>query len=157
MKYQVASLKKEMLSDLAALERLCFSVPWSENMFAGELNNPAAMYRVVLCEEKLVAYMGMWLVADEGQITNVAVHPNHRRHGLAKQLIENFIDIAKREELASLTLEVRAGNQPAISLYQHFGFRQVGLRKNYYEGKEDALLMTLFLNEVGQEKGEKQN
>ncbi len=143
MKYQMVSLAKEMLPGLAELEKLCFSVPWSENMFAGELANSAAVYRVILCEDKPVAYMGMWLVADEGQITNVAVHPEHRRCGLAKQLIEAFIDIAKREELACMTLEVRAGNQPAISLYQSFGFYQVGLRRNYYEGKEDALLMNL--------------
>ncbi len=146
MKYQTATLTKEMLPDLVALEKSCFSVPWTENMFAGELANSAAVYRVILYEDKPVAYMGMWLVADEGQITNVAVHPDHRRCGLAKQLIKMFIDIAKREELAYLTLEVRASNQPAINLYQSFGFYQVGLRRNYYEGKEDALLMTL---EVG--------
>ena len=157
MTYQIASLKKEMLPMLAGLEKQCFTVPWTENMFAGELNNPAAVYRVILFEEKPVAYMGMWLVADEGQITNVAVHPDHRRQGLAKQLIKTFIDIARLEHLSLLTLEVRAGNQPAINLYQSFGFRRVGLRRNYYEGKEDAVLMTLFLHEVVQEKGEKQN
>lgn len=154
MDYKMVSLTKEMLSDLAELEKLCFSVPWSENMFAGELENSAAVYRVILYEGKPVAYMGMWLVADEGQITNVAVHPDHRRRGLAKELIETFIDIAKREELGILTLEVRASNQSAINLYKSFGFYQVGLRKNYYEGKEDALLMTLDIND---EEGKGEN
>lgn len=154
MDYKMVSLTKEMLSDLAELEKLCFSVPWSENMFAGELENSAAVYRVILYEGKPVAYMGMWLVADEGQITNVAVHPDHRRRGLAKELIETFINIAKREELGILTLEVRASNQSAINLYKSFGFYQVGLRKNYYEGKEDALLMTLDIND---EEGKGEN
>ncbi|MBR7163867.1 MAG: ribosomal protein S18-alanine N-acetyltransferase [Clostridia bacterium] len=154
MKYQMAILTKDMLSDLAKLEKMCFSVPWTETMFLGELLNPAAVYRVILYEGKPVAYMGMWLVADEGQITNVAVHPDHRRQGLAKELIHAFIDIAKHEELALLTLEVRAGNQPAISLYESLGFYQVGLRRNYYEGKEDALLMNLAVSGE-QEKGEK--
>lgn len=156
MEYQTVALKKEMISDLAELEKMCFSVPWSENMFIGELSNPAAVYRVILHEEKPVAYMGMWLVADEGQITNVAVHPDHRRQGLAKKLIGTFINIAKREELSFLTLEVRASNQAAINLYKSFGFYQVGLRKKYYEGKEDALLMTLDIHdEAG--KGEENN
>lgn len=154
MDYKMVSLTKEMLSDLAELEKLCFSVPWSENMFAGELENSAAVYRVFLYEDKPVAYMGMWLVADEGQITNVAVHPDHRRRGLAKELIGTLINIAKGEELGILTLEVRASNQSAINLYKSFGFYQVGLRKNYYEGKEDALLMTLDIHE---EEGKGEN
>ena len=156
MDYQMVSLTKEMLSDLCELEKLCFSVPWSEKMFLGELSNSAAIYRVIIYDDKPVAYMGMWLVADEGQITNVAVHPEHRRKGLAKQLIEAFIELAKREELSFLTLEVRAGNQSAISLYQSFDFYQVGLRRNYYEGKEDALLMNLDVN-AEQTKGETKN
>lgn len=156
MNYQTVALKKEMISDLAELEKMCFSVPWSENMFMGEFSNSAAVYRVILHDEKPVAYMGMWLVADEGQITNVAVHPDHRRQGLAKKLIGTFINIAKREELSFLTLEVRASNQAAINLYKSFGFYQVGLRKKYYEGKEDALLMTLDIHdEAG--KGEENN
>ncbi len=141
--YAFADLTAEMLSDLAELDVLCFAVPWSAAMFAEELQNPLAVYRVVLYDEKPVAYMGMWCVADEGQITNVAVHPEHRRQGLAKQLIQSFIDLARSEELSFLTLEVRVGNQAAINLYRSLGFYQVGLRRNYYEGKEDALLMNL--------------
>lgn len=143
--YEFADLTAEMLSDLAELEKKCFTVPWSMAMFSEELKNPLAVYRVILCEQKPVAYMGMWCVADEGQITNVAVHPEHRGQGLAKQLIQSFIDLAKSEDLSFLTLEVRVGNQAAISLYRSFGFYQVGIRRNYYEGKEDALLMNLDL------------
>ena len=147
MNYEMVSLEKDMLPALAMLEKECFSVPWTENMFAGELGNPAAVYRIIRLGSDLVAYMGMWIVADEGQITNVAVSPLHRRKGLASWLIEAFISIGKGAALSSLTLEVREGNRGAIALYEGFGFQQVGRRKNYYEGKEDALLMTLFLTE----------
>ncbi len=145
MSYEMVPLKKEMLPALVSLEKDCFSVPWTEAMFAGELENPAAVYRVIFEGDSMVAYMGMWLVADEGQITNVAVSPMHRRKGLASRLIQAFVDLGREASLSCLTLEVRAGNSGAISLYERFGFQQVGRRKNYYEGREDALLMTLFL------------
>ncbi len=147
MSYEMVALNEKMLPALVALEKECFSVPWTEGMFVGELDNPAAVYRVIRERGELVAYMGMWLVFDEGQITNVAVSPVHRRKGLASWLIETFISIGKEAGLSCLTLEVRAGNFGAIALYEGFGFQQVGRRKNYYEGKEDALLMTLFLTE----------
>lgn len=147
MCYELVMLTKEMLPALAELERECFHVPWTEGMFAAELENSAAVYRVILYGGEPVAYMGMWQVADEGHITNVAVSPVHRRKGLAKQLIREFIRLAEMAGLALLTLEVRESNRSAISLYESLGFAQVGRRRHYYEGKEDALLMTLFLKE----------
>ncbi|MBE7048052.1 MAG: ribosomal-protein-alanine N-acetyltransferase [Ruminococcaceae bacterium] len=147
MCYQTEPLTKEMLSDLLALEQACFATPWTEGMFLGELNNSATIYRVVTQKGCPVAYMGMWCVADEGQITNVAVHPHHRRRGLAIGLIRLFIEMAKEKGLHLLTLEVRTGNKEAIALYEKMGFIRVGCRRGYYEHGEDALLMTLFLAE----------
>ena len=83
------------------------------------------------------------MVADEGYITNVAVFPAYRRRGVAAQLIQVFINFAKGNRLAFLTLEVRPGNAAAIALYQGFGFQEAGRRKNYYDlPKEDALILT---------------
>lgn len=144
MMTQIKELTKDHLQALVVLEQACFAHPWSETMFQGDLESPLTVYRGVFSEGTLVAYMGMWCVADEGQITNVAVHPDYRRKGFAKQLIEALIVIAKEKKLTSLTLEVREHNEAAISLYEAMGFEQVGRRKGYYEGKEDALLMTLF-------------
>ncbi len=156
MHYEMVPLTKEMLPELLALEQACFSRPWTKAMFEGELENTAAIYRVILFDRHPVAYMGMWSVADEGQITNVAVHPEHRRKGLAVKLIEFFMAFAKEKQFSFLTLEVREQNQAAISLYEKMGFQLVGRRKGYYEGKEDALLMTLFLKEQPTEhEGEK--
>ncbi len=145
MNYELKPLTLAELPDLVALEESCFGHPWSETMFRKDLENPVAVYYAVMYEGKPVAYMGLWLVADEGQITNVAVSPLHRRKGLAKRLICRMIALAKERKLSCLTLEVRESNTPAISLYESLGFSKVGLRKNYYEGKENALLYTLFL------------
>lgn len=147
MMTQIKELTKDNLQALVSLEQACFAHPWTETMFRGDLESPLTVYRGVFAENALVAYMGMWCVADEGQITNVAVHPEYRRKGLAKQLIETLTAVAKEKKLTSLTLEVREHNKAAISLYEIMGFEQVGRRKGYYEGKEDALLMTLFLKE----------
>ncbi len=146
MEYTIKELTKEMLPALVALENVCFTHPWTETMFKGDLESPLTVYRGIFSEDKLVAYVGMWCVADEGQITNVAVHPDYRRLGLAKVLIEALTKVAKEKQLSSLTLEVREHNEAAISLYKTMGFCLVGRRKGYYEGKEDALLMTLFLD-----------
>jgi ribosomal-protein-alanine N-acetyltransferase len=92
---------------------------------------------------EVVGYGGLQVILDEGYIANIAVSPKERQKGIATQLLEVFINFAKGNKLAFLTLEVRAGNLPAIVLYGKHGFRTVGRRKNYYEHpKEDALIMT---------------
>lgn len=143
MKYQMVPLTENLLLGLVQLEQCCFEHPWSMAMFSGELNNNATVYRLLLDGETPIAYMGMWCVADEGQITNVAVHPDYRRQGLAETLISFFKDYARKHNLTVMTLEVRASNIPARNLYKKMGFIEVGLRKGYYDGKEDAVLMNL--------------
>ncbi len=152
MCYELVPLQRELIPALCNLEKLCFAVPWSEAMFSGELENRYATYRLVLFQGEPVAYMGLWQVADEGHITNIAVHPDHRRKGLAQMLLARFRQLAEEKGLCLLTLEVRESNAPAISLYQKCGFVPVGKRPKYYEGKEDALLLSLFLDEAA--KGE---
>ncbi|MBE7035192.1 MAG: ribosomal-protein-alanine N-acetyltransferase [Ruminococcaceae bacterium] len=141
-------LTEDYLHSLAELEKQCFVTPWTLAMFAGELTNPVTEYRLLVDGKTPVAYMGLWCVADEGQITNVAVHPAYRRRGLAKRLIQYFIDYARDKNLSCLTLEVRESNEAAQALYKKMGFTVVGRRNRYYEGKEDAILMTLFLHEA---------
>ena len=92
---------------------------------------------------KTAGYVGCQTVLDEGYITNVAVRPECRRKGIAGKLLQVFLDFAQGNQLAFLTLEVRASNYDAIALYGSRGFRSVGRRKNYYEHpKEDAIIMT---------------
>lgn len=146
----IEDMKKEHLADILAVERESFSHPWTEKMFQEELSGKFSVYRVAMEDGKAVAYMGMWILADEGHITNVAVAKDYRRRGIAKALISDFVRLSGEKQLAFMTLEVRASNENAISLYKSFGFTEVGVRKKYYENTEDAYLLTKFFD-IGEE------
>ncbi len=142
---RIVPMTTEHLDEVAALERECFSTPWSRNMLAEELENACSAFLVALDADdgSVVGYAGLLAIAGEGYITNVAVRPESRRGGVAGQLLDVFIRFAEGSGLAFLTLEVRASNYPAIALYGSRGFRGVGRRKNYYEHpREDAIIMT---------------
>ena len=147
MKVQIVPMNGDHLDEVAELERVCFPDPWSRNMLKEELGNDLAAFLVALDGQGAVAgYAGLQVVLDEGYILNVAVRPDCRRQGVAGQLLQVFLDFAKGNQLAFLTLEVRASNYAAIALYGSRGFRGVGRRKNYYEHpREDAVIMTLDL------------
>jgi ribosomal-protein-alanine N-acetyltransferase len=145
MNYKLTPMTIEHIPQIAALERACFSRPWSEESLQGELWNDSAVVIVAEGEDGTVlGYAGLQTVLDEGYINNVAVDEKFRRQGVADELIAAFVRFGQAK-LAFLTLEVRASNAPAIGLYAKHGFVEVGRRKNYYDDpKEDALLMTLF-------------
>lgn len=144
MTYKLIPMTMEHIPQVAALERACFSRPWSEESLQSELWNDSAVIIVAESEDGAVlGYAGLQTVLDEGYITNVAVDNTYRRQGIADELIAAFVRFGQAK-LAFLTLEVRASNAPAIALYAKHGFVEVGRRKNYYDDpKEDALLMTL--------------
>lgn len=143
-KVRIVPMNADHLDEIAALERMCFSAPWSRAMLAEELDNACSAFLTALDEEdRVVGYAGLQVVLDEGYITNVAVRPDCRRQGVASQLLQVFLNFAEGNKLAFLTLEVRASNYDAIALYGSRGFRSVGRRKSYYEHpKEDAIIMT---------------
>ena len=145
MNYKLTPMTIEHIPQVAALERACFSRPWSEESLQGELWNDSAVIIVAEGEDGTVlGYAGLQTVLDEGYINNVAVDEKFRRQGVADELIAAFVRFGQAK-LAFLTLEVRASNAPAISLYAKHGFVEVGRRKNYYEApREDAVLMTLY-------------
>ena len=135
-------MKLEHVAQVAALEKLCFADPWSENSVASELNNDLSLWLVALEGETVVGYIGSQTAAGETDVMNVAVHPDHRRRGIAQILIEILIRDLKQRGSCALMLEVRASNEPAKQLYDKLGFREVGCRKNYYRNpKEDALIL----------------
>lgn len=143
MDYQLVPMNRSHLEGVAALERLCFSTPWSEAMLAEELYNDTASYIVAQrTDGKILGYAGLHVVLDEGYIDNVAVLPTCRRQGIADRLIHTFCRFGA-VHLAFLTLEVRASNEAALALYAKHGFRKEGRRKGYYKNPpEDALLLT---------------
>lgn len=140
MEYRL--MKATDVAQVAALEKLCFSAPWSENAVAGELTNPLSLWVVAIDGDKLAGYVGSQSVLGEADMMNLAVDPAYRRQGVGTQLVCNLVDKLKENKVICLTLEVRASNVQAIGLYQGLGFAQVGRRPNYYSNpKEDALIL----------------
>lgn len=148
-KIRIVPMSADHLDALERLERICFSRPWSKRMLGEELENQCAAFLVAEDEDgKVLGYAGLLVMMDEGYITNVAVFPEYRRMGVAAKIIEVYMNFAKANRLAFLTLEVRPSNAAAIALYQRFGFEEVGRRKNYYDlPKEDALILTRYFKE----------
>ena len=147
---RIVPMNADHLDELERLERVCFSRPWSKRMLAEELDNACAAFLVAEDTDsgKVLGYAGVLVMADEGYITNVAVFPEYRRHGIGAAIIEVFMNFARGNDLAFLTLEVRPSNTAAIALYEGFGFEEVGRRKNYYDlPKEDALILTRYFKE----------
>lgn len=146
MDFHLTFLQKAYIPAVAALERVCFSDPWSEGAFELELENTGGRFVLAVNDENLVlGYIGMHIVLDEGHIANLAVDPLFRKKGVAAALLADAQSFAKKSGLAFLTLEVRQSNLPAQNLYHKFGFVPVGARPRYYQNpEEDALLMTWY-------------
>ena len=130
------------VAQIARLEKICFSDPWSERSIASELDNKLAFWLVATEGETVAGYIGSQTVMDETDMMNVAVHPDFRRQGIAEALVNGLVKQLKDMGSHCLTLEVRASNVPAISLYEKLGFTEIGRRKNYFRNpREDALIL----------------
>ena len=130
------------VAQIAALEKICFSDPWSERSIASELDNKLAFWLVAVEGESVTGYIGSQTVMEETDMMNVAVHPDFRRQGIAEALVSGLVEQLKTMGSHCLTLEVRASNAPAIALYEKLGFAEIGRRKNYYRNpREDALIL----------------
>ena len=137
-------MKEEDINEILDISSLSFSVSWSKNSYIQELTNPVARYLVAEIDNKVIGFIGTWIVLDESHITNIAVHPNHRKQGIASKLVEELLYYCKTQGCISYTLEVRSSNKAAKSLYEKYNFKQDGVRKGYYEdNKEDAIIMWL--------------
>ena len=144
MSIRIEQFAERHIADAARLERECFAAPWSEQALREELDNPNALFLAAVDGTETVGYLGCHLILDEGYIANVAVSPVRRKEGIGSALVGALVEQAEQQGASFLTLEVRVSNQPAIALYQKFGFRPVGTRRGFYDKpKEDALLMTL--------------
>lgn len=144
-------LSADNVNEVWELEKICFDDPWELKAFTSELDNKISVYIVARDEESkdVVGYGGIWMVYDTADITNIAVHPDYRRCGLGGEILRLLTEISKENSMESITLEVRVSNTPAIELYKKYGFIPCGLRKRYYQGNEDAILMTKILKAEG--------
>jgi ribosomal-protein-alanine N-acetyltransferase len=128
------------ITSALAIEASTYPTPWSAGIFRDELGAPGRNYVVAEIGGELVGYAGLLLIGDEGHITSVTVHPQHRSKGIGTILMLSLAESAIEAGARSLTLEVRVSNRSAQALYQRFGMAPVGVRKAYYRD-EDALIM----------------
>ena len=138
----ITKMTESHVAQVAELEKLCFRDPWSENSVASELHNALSLWLVAVDGERVAGYVGSQTVMDESDMMNVAVHPDYRKQGIATALILGLVEELRKRGSRSLTLEVRASNENAISVYSKLDFQEVGRRKNYYRNpREDALIL----------------
>ena len=131
---------------IAKLEKENFSLPWSENAILESMEQKT-LFLVAEKDGNIIGYMGLTMILDEGYVTNVAVSKDFRKMGVGTLLMNKAIDSAFLKGLSFISLEVRASNQSAISLYERLAFKKEGLRKNFYDNpKEDAIIMTRRFN-----------
>lgn len=143
-KMQIRPMEAEDISAVAAIEQKTFSMPWSRQAFADALQADYTLFLVAEVSGAIAGYIGVYLAADEAEITNVAVLEDHRGCHLGKLLVSEALREAKRRGAASVFLEVRISNDPAIGLYKKLGFEICGTRKGFYEKpREDAYVMMI--------------
>lgn len=135
-------MEPKHVAQIAQLEKQCFSAPWSENAVFSELSNPLSLWIVAADGEIVSGYVGSQAVLGEADMMNIAVVPDYRRQGIGERLVTALIAHLKQQKVHSLSLEVRASNEPAKALYEKLEFLQVGRRPNYYlNPREDALIL----------------
>ncbi len=144
---RIEPLTAETLPYAASAERICFAHPWKEDAMRQRLADENTDFFIAMAGQTPLGYTAMETAADEGYVFNTAVFPDYRGKGVGTALVRRLIKLSEETGLRLLTLEVRAGNLPAISLYKKCGFEKAGERKNYYsDPTENALLMTRFFH-----------
>jgi len=146
----VISLRAATAADLDAIDEIelhSFTRPWPKKTFEDELKREWARLDVCLLDERIVAFCDYWVVPPEMQILAIATHPDFRGRGLGAAMLGHVLAQAASASCDIASLEVRAGNRPAIALYERAGFKTIHVRARYYaEGDEDALVMTRGLS-----------
>lgn len=138
-------LAEHHIPEVVAIEKVANGSPWSDRGFRNEIDHQHGIFLVALEGGEVVGYGGVWLVIDEAHIVNVAVREDRRRQGIARGIVRRLLELSKEAGMKSASLEVRAGNDGAIQLYEHLGFVTTNRRKRYYpDNREDALVMWLF-------------
>lgn len=138
----VRRMKTDDIHEVACIEEECFSMPWSEKAFEESMALPHGIFFVAEYDGKVAGYVGVYHIGDECDITNVAVSATFRRMGLGKRLLEAVDTYAIDNSIHSITLEVRESNAPAIALYEKMNYKNVGIRKKFYEKPmENAIIM----------------
>jgi len=146
---KMRSMRREDIDQIYLMEKMIFPSPWSHSSFEAELLHDYSKCLIVSHEKTIIAYTVFWIIEDEIHIANLAVSETYRGCGIASWIMDIIFNIAHDNNIKLMHLEVRKKNTKAINLYEKFGFKIVGIRKNYYETeKEDAILMSFNLNSI---------
>lgn len=141
---KIVPLTRELIPEVAAIEAMSFSEPWSERAYEQVCGHSDYLYLAAVDEGHAVGMCGLLIGPFEGEVMNVAVHPDYRGRGISVMLMEKLLLCGRERGVSEFTLEVRAGNQAAIHLYEKFGFVTEGVRPNFYtKPVEDANIMWL--------------
>jgi len=149
VEWEKVTIQEMDIQDLDAVSSLESSNPltlWSKNMFVEEMRNPFGYCFVMKIEDRskqrVIGFICFRNVAEESELLNICVHSDYRQSGAGKRLMEFYVEFGRRRGIKTFHLEVHSSNQPAIRLYQSFSYESTGMRKKFYQGKFDALLMT---------------
>lgn len=143
---EIREMQLDDLEQVMVIEQQNFSTPWTEMGFFSFLMREDTLFLVAEENGQILGYMGIMMVLDEAEITNVSVSQTARRRGIGRLLVQTMLDKMKERGMCMVHLEVRKSNMPAITLYEAFGFVTDGVRKLYYEAPaEDAILMSCKL------------
>lgn len=132
-------------SEIKSIYNSEFDDFWNINILKSELENLNSKYIVAKSDDEIVGFAGLWFSVDDAHITNIVVKKDKRHIGIGSKLLEELIDLTKKQKKLSITLEVNTKNIPAQNLYLKYGFENLGIRKKYYNGIEDAFIMTLYV------------
>ena len=140
---QIKKMEYDDIDRILQIEELSYGEHhWSKDSFIAELNNKISSYLCIFLDNLCVGYIGFWKIIDEAHVTNLSIHVDFRQKGCAQRLLLAMIEECYKEKIKYITLEVRVSNEKAIKLYEKFGFKSLGVRKNYYQdNNEDALIM----------------
>lgn len=152
MEVRIRPMEEGHLDEVLEIESRSFATPWSRESFAFEVEqNPMSRYFVALGEDGVLGYAGIWCVIDEAHVTNICVDAKYRGEKIGKKLFQAIVNQAKDLGMEAMTLEVRKTNIVAKSLYESFGFREIGIRPKYYQdNQEDAIIMLREFKDVRQ-------
>ena len=141
-------MEDKHIPQVAQIENEAFGVENAEKTLEKELENKISVYLVAKEDDLVIGYIGIWNICGEGDIINIAVKEDFRRSGAGSFLMKEAVKYCKENDITALNLEVRESNAPARAIYKKCGFKEVGERKRYYEGKETAVLMRLEIEKT---------
>ena len=141
---QITPMTLEDLHQIADILTSDFDTFWNDNILKGELNAENSKYWIAKMGQEIIGFAGMKIMVDEADIMNIVVKKRHQNQGIGSLLLKKLISTSKQLNLTFINLEVMEENYPAIHLYKNFGFKQIGIRKNYYQDK-NGLIMKMKL------------